>query len=386
MIHLGTLERKIQILGEASKYDVCASMASPRTESTSNRIGSPHHAGICHAFAPDGRCISLFKVLMTNYCIYDCKYCINNSGNAKEKVMFQPEELAKAFMGLYLRNYVEGLFLSSGVCKSPDYTTERMLEALSLIRQKFQFRGYLHVKILPGTSKDHIEQIVKLADRVSLNIELPSASRMAEVTSNKNYESDIIRCQKYIQELFNTGHLPAGHTTQFIVGTVGETDQEILKRLHWEYLNVDLKRGYFSAFDPIKGTPLEKNKPQEKSRKRENFLYRTDWLLRRYNYSIEEIYSILDKNGMIPLHIDPKYYLALADEKLPLDVNEATFEELLRVPGIGELSARRIVNLRREKKRIESYQDLKRVGVVIKRAKSFIYINGHRAKRLTEFL
>ncbi len=382
---MGSIERKIQILGEASKYDVCASMASPRKESFSNRIGSPDKAGICHAFAPDGRCISLFKVLMTNYCLYDCKYCVNNSGNAKEKVMFEPSELAKAFMGLYIRNYVEGLFLSSGVWRSADHTTEKILDTLQLIREKYKFRGYLHVKILPGTSRDNIKQIIRLADRVSLNVELPSASRMKEVTSNKNYTTDIIKCQKQIQDFYKDGNIPAGHTTQFIVGTVGETDYEILEQLHWEYQNVDLKRGYFSAFDPIKGTPLEKVKPIQKSARRENFLYRTDWLYRKYNYSIEEIYSILDDNGMIPLQIDPKLSLALEDETFPLDINEASYEQLIRIPGIGELSAQRIINLRKEKKQIESYTDLKRVGVVVKRAKSFMIVNGKRAKRLTEF-
>lgn len=383
---MGALERKIEILGDASKFDVCASMASPRTVSSENRIGNPDKIGICHAFAPDGRCISLFKVLMTNHCIYDCKYCVNNSNNAKNKVMFEPVELARAFMGLYIRNYVEGLFLSSGVWRSATDTAEKMIEALDLIRNKYHFRGYIHVKILPGTSKSHIKQIMKIADRVSLNVELPSSCRLSEVSSMKNFNTDIIRCQKFIYHYIKEGLLPAGQTTQFIVGTTGESDHEIVERLHWEYQNLDLRRGYFSAFTPIKGTPLESKKiPEIYHRKRENFLYRVDWLYRRYNYEIKNIYSIMDEKGMIPLNIDPKVSLALKDDIFPIDVNEASFDELLRVPGIGEVSSKRIINLRRVNKKIENYKDLQRLGVVLKRAKSFITVNGQRQTSLKEF-
>ncbi|MFX0123250.1 MAG: putative DNA modification/repair radical SAM protein [Candidatus Hodarchaeota archaeon] len=384
---MGSLERKIEILGDASKFDVCASMASPRSISGENRIGNPDKIGICHAFAPDGRCISLFKVLMTNYCIYDCKYCVNNSDNAKNKVIFEPVELTRAFMGLYIRNYVEGLFLSSGVWRSATETVEKMIEALNLIRNKYYFQGYIHVKILPGTNKDHIKQMMEIADRVSLNVELPSASRLSEVSSMKNYETDIIRCQKFIHQYVEEGLVPAGQTTQFIVGTTGESDHEILERLYWEYTNLDLKRGYFSAFTPIKGTPLGHKKVSETyHRRRENFLYRVDWLFRRYHYGIESIYSIMDDHGMIPLNADPKVSLALRDEIFPLDVNEASYDELLRVPGIGEVSSRRIINLRKVNKKINSYKDLQRLGVILKRAKSFITVKGQRQANLKEFL
>ena len=384
---MGSLERKIEILGDASKFDVCASMASPRYVSGANRIGNPDKVGICHAFAPDGRCISLFKVLMTNHCIYDCKYCVNNSNNAKNKVMFEPAELTRAFMGLYVRNYVEGLFLSSGVWRSATDTVEKMIEALSLIRHEYHFQGYIHVKILPGTNKDHIKQIMEMADRVSLNVELPSSCRLSEVSSMKNYETDIIRCQKFIHQFIEEGLVPAGQTTQFIVGTTGESDREILESLYWEYQNLDLRRGYFSAFTPIKGTPLESKKiPEEYQRKRENFLYRVDWLLRRYQYGIKKIYSIIDEQGMIPLNTDPKVSLALKDDTFPVDINEASYNELLRIPGIGEVSSRRIINLRKANKKIENYSDLRRLGVVLKRAKSFITVKGRRQTSLKEFL
>jgi putative DNA modification/repair radical SAM protein len=384
---MGSLERKIEILGDASKFDVCASMASPRNVSGTNRLGNPDRAGICHAFAPDGRCISLFKVLMTNHCLYDCRYCVNSCGKAKTKVMFEPVELARTFIGLYIRNYVEGLFLSSGVWRSATETAEKMIEALTLIRRKYHFQGYMHVKILPGTDKEYIRQIMEISDRVSLNVEVPSASRLSEVTSTKNFDTDIISCQKQIYQYIKEGLVPAGQTTQFIIGTTGESDREILERLHWEYINLELKRSYFSRFTPIKGTPLEDKKVLVGSpRKRENFLYRIDWLYRRYRYDMEDIFSILDENGMIPLNVDPKVSLALKDDIFPLDINKASHKELLQVPGIGETSSRRIINLRKVNRKISNYKDLQRLGVVIKRAKSFITINGQRQTRIKEFL
>ncbi|MFW9855189.1 MAG: putative DNA modification/repair radical SAM protein [Candidatus Thorarchaeota archaeon] len=382
---MGALERKIEILGEASKFDVCASMASPRNACRNNRIGNTDKMGICHAFTPDGRCISLFKVLLTNECIYDCAYCVNSSTEAKTKVMFKPAELARAFMGLYLRNYVEGLFLSSGICRNTTHTTEKMIEALNLIRNKYLFYGYLHVKVLPGTDKEYIKRIMELADRVSLNIELPSSSRLSEVSSMKDYQNDIISCQKHISKFIRQGLAPAGQTTQFVVGTTGETDREIIERLHWEYKNLDLKRGYFSHFTPIKGTPLGHREISTSHRKRENFLYRIDWLLRKYDYKVGDIYSILDEAEMIPLTIDPKVSLAATDDLFPLDVNEASYDELLRVPGIGEISARRIINLRKVKKEMHSVGDLQRLGVVVKRAKPFLIVNGWQYSKINEF-
>jgi putative DNA modification/repair radical SAM protein len=389
---MGSLDRKISILGEASKFDVCASMASPRKTSSTHRIGNPDVAGICHAFAPDGRCISLFKVLMTNHCIYDCKYCMNSSICKKkvtEKAIFESEELARAFIGLYFRNYVEGLFLSSGVCRSASYTNERIVEALRLIRQKYHFQGYIHIKILPGTDKETICQLMEYADRVSLNIELPSASRLDEVSSMKNFETDLIDCQKHIQHFIRKGLAPAGQTTQFVIGATNESDWEIIERLNWEYNNLDLKRGYFSSFTPMKGIPLQRLKQSFfRGQRRENFLYRLDWLIRRYKYEIDDIHSIMDENGMISLKTDPKVSLAINvnNEIFPLDINEASYNELLRVPGIGETSARRIINLRKVNQKIKNYKDLQRVGAVVKRARPFLIVNGKRESRITDFL
>lgn len=382
---MGELQRKIEILGNASKFDICASMASPRNVFNGDRIGNPHHAGICHAFSPDGRCISLFKVLMTNYCLNDCFYCINRCSKAKLKTMFTPEELAKAFIGLYIRNYVEGLFLSSGVLKSVYETTEKIIEAIDLIRYQYKFRGYIHIKILPGTEKYQIRRIMEIADRVSLNIEVPSATRLTEVSSTKDYILDIIRPQKIIMQLIESGLTPAGHTTQFIIGASSESDKEIFERLVWEYKHYNLKRGYFSAFTPMKETPLEKVKLPYTISKRENFLYRIDWLFRKYSYKKEEIISILNEDGMLPLHIDPKLAIAFEDKIFPLDVNEASYEELLRCPGIGEVSAKRICNLRKINHKIKSYKDLCQLGVVLKRAKPFLIVNGRKQTNLNGF-
>jgi predicted DNA-binding helix-hairpin-helix protein len=202
----------------------------------------------------------------------------------------------------------------------------------------------------------------------------------------KNFETDIIRCQKNISQFIREGLVPAGQTTQFIVGTTDESDREIIERLHWEYKNLNVKRGYFSHFTPIKGTPLGNRDISRSHRRRENFLYRIDWLLRKYNYQVRDIYSILDDAEMIPLNIDPKMSLATGDDIFPLDVNEASFNELLRCPGIGEISARRIINLRRVKKKINNIRDLQRLGVVIKRAKPFLLVKGKRWSRITDFL
>jgi putative DNA modification/repair radical SAM protein len=384
---IGSLENKIEILGDASKFDVCASMASSRTPRGKNRIGKPDKAGICHAFTPDGRCISLFKVLMTNKCGYDCLYCKNSCKNQKSTAMFEPDELVKAFIGLYLRNYVEGLFLSSGVWRNTTETTEKMIEALSIIRKKYLFQGYLHIKILPGTEREYIKQLQELADRVSLNIELPTASLLSEVSSTKNYYSDILKCQNYIKQNIDKGLTPAGQTTQFVIGSTDETDREVIERLLWEYQHLDIRRGYFSAFIPVKGTGLGRKKIDcIELKRRENFLYRVDWLARRYHYKREEIYSILNEEDMIPLAIDPKIAVALKDDRFPIDVNEASYTDLLRVPGIGETSARRIINLRKVKKKITNYRDLRRVGSVVQRAKPFLIVDGKKMTRLIDYL
>lgn len=377
---MGSTIRKVEILGDASKYDVCASMASPRIPTTNKRIGSPVAAGICHAFAPDGRCISLFKVLFTNNCSYDCNYCSNSCERKKRSTMFKPKELARVFMGLYIRNYVEGLFLSSGIWKDADRTTHKILECISEIRNKYRFRGYIHIKILPGTSNELIKQVMEIADRVSLNIEVPTASHLSEVSSTKDYVNDILRCQKNIRDFIRKGLTPAGHTTQFVLADWGGTDKEIVQRLDWEYRNVDLKRGYFKAFNPIEGTKFANI--QAESAMREVQLYRTDWLMRKYEIDKKEILTVMNEKDMIDLDKDPKVLLAMNSDLFPLDINEANYNELIRVPGIGEVTAKRIINLRKIRKKLNSFSELQQLGGVVRRARPFLIINGKKSTNL----
>jgi predicted DNA-binding helix-hairpin-helix protein len=308
---------------------------------------------------------------------------MNNCDSRKRKTLFKSEELARSFIGLYIRNYVEGLFLSSGVWKDADRTTEMIIDTISLIRNKYKFRGYMHIKILPGTSDHLIKQVMEIADRVSINMELPNESYLGEVSSTKNFNTDIIRCQRSIRNYIDKGLLPAGQTTQFVVGVADETDRDIIKRLEWEYESMGIKRGYFTAFNPIKDTPLANRNPEK--HEREVQLYRIDWLYRKFGFSTNEILGLMTEEDMLPLKTDPKLLLAMNDDHLPLDVNEATLEELLRVPGIGEVSAKRIINLRNAGQEIRSYKDLQRIGTVVKRSRPFLIVDGKRETRLQDF-
>ncbi len=361
---------KVKILGEAGKWDTCASSSSNRKVKTNDRIGNASSCGICHSFTENGRCISLFKTLMTNQCKFDCKYCQNSTNCDKKKTTaYKPEELAKVFMHLYVRNYVEGLFLSSGITKDPDTTTENMIDAINLVRNKYKFRGYVHFKILPGTNKDLIKQASVFADRLSINLEAPNSSRLSEISGVKDYKIDILRRQAWIKHT----KVPSGQTTQLVVGGSDESDLEILKMSNWEYDTMETKRVYYSAFTPVPKTPLER-KARTKL-KRENYLYRCDWLIRKYGFKLKEL--ILDKNNNIPLDKDPKVAIALENPDLyPLDINEATYEELMRTPGIGEISARRILQLQNSKTKITKQSQLKNIGIVLKRALPFIKFNG----------
>ncbi len=443
---VSTLE-KIRILGENGKYDICASTSSSRSESAPNLfgnsvnwIGSTISAGVCHSYAPDGRCISLFKVLFTNKCIYDCKYCFTNV--CKKRVSFTPEEYARTFMKLYSMNVLEGLFISSGICGDADETTKQMLETVKLLRFKYNFRGYIHFKCLPGTSYYLLKEAVQLADRISVNLEAPTKEILAEIAEQKNYNTDIIKRQRWLKEIRNkhntkarkimdeqkdnqfpkqskseknsqkikieedewtdewgitrrsTGYkkirwdgapiLNSGQTTQMVLGAGSETDFDILKRLDWAYREIDLRRGYFSAFTPIKGTPLERK--QATPLEREHRLYQTDWLLRLYHFPIKEIKEILTVDENLPKG-DPKLHLArnYFGENGKIDPNKATYKDLLRVPGIGLTSARRIIQLRRDNLIVKSRAQLHSIGVILKRADPFLRINGHVQKTLDVF-
>jgi putative DNA modification/repair radical SAM protein len=369
---MNTLE-KVKTLSAAGKWDVCASSASPRKTQGGDRIGDVAAGGICHSFTEGGRCISLFKTLMTNDCSFDCRYCQNSVHCKKHAAEYEPQELAKVFMHLYLGNYVEGLFLSSAVAKDPDTTTQKMLDAVKALRTQHRFQGYVHFKVLPGTDKDLIKQASELSDRLSINIEAPSSGRMSEISGVKNFDTDIIARQKWIRDM----KIPSGQTTQMVVGTSDETDREILEAADWEYEDMNLRRVYYSAFTPIEKTPLEKKgkTPLE----REHRLYCVDFMMRKYGIGYPEFKGIFVEGNLPPG--DPKVHLARQTLDRPVDVNAATYDELLRVPGIGPQSAQRILGLQKAGG-IKSRSQLHSIGVVLKRAEPFIKVNGRVQTRL----
>jgi putative DNA modification/repair radical SAM protein len=426
-----TLE-KIRILGENSKYDICASTASSRSDkyptlfgNSKDFIGTTASAGICHSYTPDGRCMSLFKTLYTNKCIYNCKYCF--SQNCKKRVSFTPEEYARTFMKLYAMNVVEGVFISSGVCGSADKTTEEMLEAIRLLRFKYKFQGYVHFKCLPGVSQYLLKEAISLSDRISINSEASTKDFLSEIAEQKNFYNDIILRQKWLKSIryrhneealkiikdlkkdsnikfqekmikqrrengyksFRWDGAPilnSGQTTQFVLGAAeGESDLDLLKRIDWGYKEIDLRRAYFSSFIPIKGTPLAGK--QAESLAREHRLYQSDWLLRIYHYKLKDLRDIITEEGNLP-YGDPKIHLAKKyfENHNPINPNEASYEDLLRIPGIGPISAKRIINLRKRNFQFNKRKDLQSVGVVLKRADPFIIINGKSQTTLNNFI
>ena len=425
-----TLE-KIRVLGENSKYDICASTASSRTDkypklfgNSKNWVGAAASAGICHSYTPDGRCMSLFKTLYTNKCIYNCKYCFSHT--CKHKMSFTPEEYARTFMKLYSMNVVEGVFISSGVCGSADETTEEMLEAIRLLRFKYHFQGYVHFKCLPGVSQYLLREAITLSDRISVNSEASSKDFLSEIAEQKDFNNDIILRQRWLKQIRVKHNLEAlkvikdykednqlkyqemmikdrredgykkfrwdgapilnsGQTTQFVVGAAeGETDFDLLKQIDWGYRNIDLRRGYFSSFIPIEGTPLAGQ--QAASLSREHRLYQSDWLLRIYHFKLKDLKDILTDDGNLPKG-DPKIYLAKQyfEGCGPLDPNNASYKDLIRVPGIGPISAKRIINLQSKKFEFKRREDLKAVGVVLKRAAPYLLINGKNQRTLENF-
>jgi putative DNA modification/repair radical SAM protein len=367
---------KIEVLGNAAKYDSCASTASPRKVSINetDRIGNAAKGGICHSFGPDGRCIGLFKVLFSNACSLDCKYCCNSACTRKKTATFEAEELAKTFMSLYVKNYVEGLFLSSAVIGEADRTTEKMLDTVKLIRSKYNFRGYIHFKVLPGTNYELIKQASEISDRLSVNLEAPSATRLKEVSSVKDFKIDIVRRQAWIKRM----KLPSGQTTQLVVGSSDETDYELLSMINWEYKNLDLKRGYYSAFIPVPKTALEKRSATPLAR--EHRLYNVDFMLRKYKIPFSDFKQIM-QDGMLP-NEDPKVALARETFDAPVEINDASYEELLRVPGIGPLSAVRIKKITSIGRKITRLNELHNIGVVLKRAETFIKVDGRGQRNL----
>ncbi|MEA5010500.1 MAG: putative DNA modification/repair radical SAM protein [Angelakisella sp.] len=385
---------KLRILTDAAKYDVACTSSGVDRANKGDGLGNAAAAGICHSFSADGRCISLLKVLMTNYCVYDCKYCVNGHSHDRPRTAFTPRELAELTISFYRRNYIEGLFLSSGILKSPDYTCERMIEALTILRKEYSFNGYIHVKAIPGADSALIEQLGLLADRMSVNIELPSQQSLGQLAPQKSKQSILAPMRQIRQGIAeNTKDLavyrsapkfvPAGQSTQMIVGASPETDFQILRLSESLYQKYSLKRVFFSAYIPTVENPLLPALDTRPPLLREHRLYQADWLLRFYGFQASEL---LDEQhqSFNPL-IDPKCNWALNHlDQFPVEINRAPYEMLLRVPGIGVVSARRITAARRVGK--VDFEALKRMGVVLKRAQYFITCCGKMLEglRVTE--
>lgn len=363
-----TLEEKLKILADSAKYDASCS-SSGSTRKNTGGIGNAAVNGICHSFASDGRCISLLKILMTNACIYDCKYCINRRSNNVPRAILTPEEICEITINFYKRNYIEGLFLSSAIIKSPDYTMERLIETIYLLRYKYKFNGYIHAKAIPGASPYLIKKLGSLVDRLSTNIELPtdtSLKMLAPEKKTKDINNSMITIRNNISKTF----APAGSSTQMIIGATKDSDKDILEKSANMYKYFHLKRVFYSAYIPVnqdKLLPSISIPPL----KRENRLYQADWLLRFYKFRVDELF---DNNNNFNYLVDPKTDWALRHlEEFPKEINKVSFNELIRIPGIGITSAKKIVSARKVFK-IE-FKDLKNMGVSLKRAKYFITCN-----------
>ena len=383
---------KLTILSDAAKYDAACTSSGVRRKFQPGKIGntSSSIAGCCHSFSADGRCVTLLKVLMTNCCVYDCKYCVNRRSNDTRRAAFTPRELAELTIGFYRRNYIEGLFLSSGVLRNADYTTEQMIRALRILRQEYGFNGYIHAKAIPGTSPELVQQLGLLADRMSVNIELPSHQGLQTLAPDKTREA-ILRPMGLIrdkvsesrQELVKYKHAPAfapaGQSTQLIVGATKDTDRHILHLTEALYQKYRLKRVFYSAYVPVVENSLLPALDTKPPLLREHRLYQADWLLRFYGFQASELLD--EAHPDFNPQLDPKCSWAVSHlEHFPVEIMRADYETLLRVPGIGPTSARRIVSARRTAHL--RFEDLKKLGVVVKRAQFFLVCDGHAAPGL----
>lgn len=380
-----TLGEKLEILSDAAKYDVSCTSGGTERKGDGEGMGNCRKAGICHSFSADGRCISLLKILFTNECIYDCKYCVNRSGNDVVRTSFTPEEVCTLTMEFYRRNYIEGLFLSSGVLKSPNYTMELLYTVLYKLRHEHNFQGYIHVKAIPGADSRLIQMTGYLADRMSVNIELPTAESLRLLAPHKT-RKNILAPMRFVQQMSAENQyeiqtyrhvpkfVPAGQSTQMIIGATPESDYQILHVAESLYKKFDLKRVFYSAFIPVnEDKKLPSVKEQRPPLLREHRLYQADWLLRYYHFEAGELLD--EENPNFNAYLDPKCFWALRHlEEFPIEINYAAYDMLLRVPGIGYKSASRIVKARRMG--MLDFEDLKKMGVVLKRALYFITCKG----------
>jgi len=366
---MADLLAKANLLGQAAQYDICATCGKE-----ASRVRDDIGRWIYPAALPDGRRVNLFKVLLTNACERDCAYCANRSSRDVRRVGFTPEELAATFDELVRRRMATGLFLSSAVCGSSAQTMERMIAAVELVRFRYRFQGYVHLKILPGVDRAAVERAAQLAQRVSVNLEAPNPARLARLSAHKQFERDLWQRLRWAREFIVSQGACTDLTTQFVVGAAGEADRELLSTTDRLYRELRLARVYYSAFQPVPDTPLENQPPTPTLR--EHRLYQSDFLLRRYGFAFEEL--VFDRAGNLSLTADPKLVWAQNHpEWFPLEINRADREALLRVPGIGPRSAARILAERRQRS-LRDLESLKRLGVAIERAAPYILLAGKR--------
>lgn len=383
---------KLKILAESAKYDVsCASSGTSRSHKK-GQIGSAEGWGICHSFAEDGRCISLLKIMLTNNCIYDCAYCINRRSNDLPRTTLSVTELVNLTIEFYRRNYIEGLFLSSGVVRNPDYTMERLVKVVKDLRQVYRFNGYIHLKSIPGASQELVNEAGLYSDRMSVNIEIPNEQSLQLLAPEKDFQS-VFTPMRYIQQgMLQSAEerkkyrhaprfVPAGQSTQMIVGATSDSDKDILHLTSALYKRPSMKRVYYSGFVPVNGYDNRLPALKQPPLVRENRLYQADWLLRFYNFKVDEIVD--DSYPDLDLEIDPKLAWALRHpEAFPVDINRADYEMLLRVPGLGVKSAKMILTARRYSRLGTSH--LKQIGVVLKKAQYFITCNELPTRTINE--
>lgn len=377
------IQEKLRILAGAAKYDVSCSSSGSRRKNQPGGIGNAAESGICHSFSADGRCISLLKILLSNHCLYDCAYCVNRSSNDVPRAAFTPEEVAELTISFYKRNYIEGLFLSSAILRSPNHTMELIYRTVELLRNRWGFHGYVHVKAIPGADSELIRRTGELADRMSVNIELPSSSSLKLLAPQKDAQAILtpmgfisreIQASQEERRRFRKApsFVPAGQSTQLIIGATPDSDAAILRLSESLYGQYGLKRVYYSAYMPVNQGPSLPDIPAPPLI-RENRLYQADWLLRFYGFQARELLG--EGEGNLDLNLDPKADWALRNlDQFPVEVNSAPKETLLRVPGIGVRSVMRILTARRVGRL--DYEDLKKMGVVLKRARHFITCKG----------
>lgn len=374
------IREKLQILADAAKYDVSCSSSGSNRRNTTKGLGDASSSGICHTYTEDGRCVSLLKILLTNHCIFDCAFCVSRKSNDIKRAAFTVDEVVELTMGFYRRNYIEGLFLSSGIFKNADYTMERLVRIAKKLRLENNFNGYIHLKTIPGASQELLTEAGLYTDRMSINLEMPTEAGLKLLAPDKSHEDvkkplgfikDSIIALKDEKKLIKhvPKFVPAGQSTQMVIGATPETDMEIMYSANQYYKDYDLKRVYYSGYIPISYDDRMPMIGSQPPLLRENRLYQTDWLMRFYGFDVHEILNV--KNPHLDIDIDPKLSWALRNmEQFPIDINTADYQMILRVPGIGVTSAKKIV-MARKFGRLRSDQ-LQKIGIAYNRARHFI--------------